>query len=224
MTGPGAPAGRGAVRREEGAARRPAGERGRRKERARTGDPFAALGLAARPEVTGDDVRSAWRRIAAATHPDRADGGDPARFAAAAAAYSVLRTATGRGETLADLAGADRRVRQGRPARPSWMRPDWARPDWARPDWARLDWARLDWARLDWASRERGARAGRVAAAAWRLRHGRPGRLALRVAVAAAVNAGAVAAAGARPAVPAVITGTLTWLALTGRHDLAAPP
>ncbi|MGE5131831.1 MAG: hypothetical protein ACM32E_02855, partial [Gemmatimonadota bacterium] len=79
-------------------------------------DPFAALGLPARADVTGDDVRAAWRRIAAATHPDRADGGDPARFAAAASAYSVLRTATGRGEALADLAGAHRRAWPGRRA------------------------------------------------------------------------------------------------------------
>ena len=67
-------------------------------------DPFAALGLATRPDLTDDDVRAAWRRIAAATHPDRADGGDPERFAAAAAAYTVLRTRSGRGEALADLA------------------------------------------------------------------------------------------------------------------------
>ena len=46
-------------------------------------------------ELTDDDVRAAWRRVAAATHPDRADGGDPAAFAAAAAAYTLLRTAAG---------------------------------------------------------------------------------------------------------------------------------
>ena len=51
-------------------------------------------------------MRAAWRRIAAATHPDRADGGDPGRFAVAAAAYTVLRTRSGRGEALADLAGS----------------------------------------------------------------------------------------------------------------------
>ena len=67
-------------------------------------DPFAALGLPARPGITDDDVRAAWRRVAAASHPDRADGGDPARFAAAAAAYTVLRTQFGRSEALADLA------------------------------------------------------------------------------------------------------------------------
>ena len=66
-------------------------------------DPFAVLGLPAQADLTDDDVRAAWRRLAAATHPDRADGGDPARFATAAAAYTVLRTRSGRGETLADL-------------------------------------------------------------------------------------------------------------------------
>jgi curved DNA-binding protein CbpA len=66
--------------------------------------PFQPLGLPARPDLTDDDVRAAWRRVAAATHPDRADRGDPAAFAAAAAAYTLLRTATGRGEALADLA------------------------------------------------------------------------------------------------------------------------
>jgi hypothetical protein len=66
-------------------------------------DPFRALGLERGRQLADDDVRAAWRRVAAATHPDRADGGDPAAFAAAAAAYTLLRTAAGRGEALADL-------------------------------------------------------------------------------------------------------------------------
>ena len=69
-------------------------------------DPFALLGLPARAGLSDDDVRAAWRRIAAATHPDREDGGDPARFGAAAAAYVTLRTSFGRGEALADLGDA----------------------------------------------------------------------------------------------------------------------
>lgn len=77
-----------------------------------SGDPFAALGLAPGADLTDDDVRVAWRRIAAATHPDRADGGDPERFAIAAAAYSDLRTAYGRGEARASVAEA----RMARPA------------------------------------------------------------------------------------------------------------
>jgi curved DNA-binding protein CbpA len=73
-----------------------------------TEDPFGALGLPRRADLSDDDVRAAWRRIAAATHPDRDDGGDPARFGAAAAAYALLRTAYDRGEVLAELgSGAD---------------------------------------------------------------------------------------------------------------------
>jgi hypothetical protein len=71
-------------------------------------DPFTALGLAPGPDPGDDDVRAAWRRVAAATHPDRADGGDPAAFAVAAAAYTALRTASGRGEALADLFAGER--------------------------------------------------------------------------------------------------------------------
>ncbi len=66
-------------------------------------NPFAVLGLPARRDLTDEDVRAAWRRIAAATHPDLADGGDPVRYSAAAAAYDTLRTPFGRGEALADL-------------------------------------------------------------------------------------------------------------------------
>jgi curved DNA-binding protein CbpA len=107
-------------------------------------DPFAVLGLEPSPGLSDEDVRIAWRRAASDTHPDREDGGDPERFAAAAAAYTALRTRFGRGEALADLghapppapkassrrsAGAGRRrlpravtelarrVRRGRPAR-----------------------------------------------------------------------------------------------------------
>jgi len=47
--------------------------------------------------------------------------------------------------------------------------------------------------------------------------------LALRVAVASGVSAGAVTAVGWQPAAPALITGALTWLTLTARHDLAPP-
>jgi curved DNA-binding protein CbpA len=152
-------------------------------------DPFAVLGLPARPETGDDEVRAAWRRIAAATHPDRADGGDPARFAAAAAAYTTLRTRSGRGEALADLAA--RRPRAGAPS------PGAA--GWRRP---LLRLARLP---------------GRV-------RRGRPARLALRLAVVAAASAAAFAVAGWTPATPGLIAGSLTWLLLTARHDLAPPP
>ena len=159
----------------------------------READPFATLGLPARPGVGDDEVRAAWRRIAAATHPDRADGGDPARFAAAAAAYTTLRTPFGRSEALADLrgaagAGGTGLAGRGHPARRRWL------PARASP-------ARL----------------------LRRIRRGRPVRLAVRLAVVVAVGVTAAAVAGWAPATPALITGAITWLLLTGRHDLAPP-
>jgi curved DNA-binding protein CbpA len=141
-------------------------------------DPFSALGLPAQPGITDDEVRAAWRRIAAASHPDRADGGNPGRFAAAAAAYTLLRTPFGRSEALADLAGSRGAGRRGR-------------------------------------------QPGRLLTRAWR---GRPALLALRLAIVAAVCATVIAVAGAAPATPALITGAVTWLLLTARHDLAPPP
>ena len=67
-------------------------------------NPFTALGLPIRPDLTDEQVRAAWRSIAAATHPDRPDGGDVTRYTAAATAYAQLRTAWGRSEAYADLA------------------------------------------------------------------------------------------------------------------------
>jgi hypothetical protein len=66
-------------------------------------DPFAALGLPVRPDLTDEQVRTAWRAVAAATHPDRPGGGNPAKYAAASAAYATLRTGWGRSEAYADL-------------------------------------------------------------------------------------------------------------------------
>jgi curved DNA-binding protein CbpA len=169
--------------------------------------PFAALGLPARADLTDDEVRAAWRRVAAATHPDRADGGDPARFAAAAAAYTALRTRSGRGEALGGLAGpaawagrGGRGQAGGEAGRVSSDRPG---------------------------SRDSG-RPGRIAGSLIRLparaRGGRPAVLLARLAATATVAALAVIAAGWGPASAAVITGAVTWLVLTARHDLTPPP
>ena len=79
-------------------------------------NPFTALGLPARADLDDEQVRQAWRAIAAATHPDRADGGDAAAYTAASAAYARLRIAWGRSETLADLAA-------GTPPEPSGLVP-----------------------------------------------------------------------------------------------------
>src|SRR5689334_20501187 len=166
-----------------GAGRRRAGE-------SEAAGIFGALGLAADAALTDDEVRMAWRRVAAATHPDRADGGDPAAFAAAAAAYSFLRTGSGRGEVLAGPAGG---LTGGSGPGP-------------QPGGRR--WT------LRWAS-------GQAAELAWRIRRGRPWRLAARVTAAAALSVAVLALTGGRPAGPALVTGVLTWLACTVRRDLA---
>lgn len=156
--------------------------RERWRSRASAGDdPFLALGLPREAGLSDDDVRAAWRRVAAATHPDREDGGNPALFGAAAAAYSLLRTGYGRGEALADLdsrASRERRAACG---------------------------LSIGRGRLICASRE-----------------GRPGVLALRVVAAATVTGIAFVVAGWSPAWVGVLTGALTWLVSTGRHDLPA--
>lgn len=133
--------------------------------------------------MTDDEVRAAWRRIAAATHPDLPDGGDPSRFAAAAAAYATLRTAYGRGEAYADLT---------EPHAPAYRRPGAA----TTPAGAR---------RL-----------------LWRVRSGRPVRLAARVGLAAGVCLASTAVGGWQPATLAIAVGCLTWLIRTTRYDLAS--
>lgn len=191
-------------------------------------DPFAALGLTARPDLTDDDVRAAWRRVAAATHPDRSDGGDPERFAAAAAAYTELRTRFGRGEAMADA-----RTAPGRPptaGRRSAARRPSAQGSSAWRSAARRFSAWRALARRSSASRPSARRGSRlvlpraVGLLPARVRRGRPWRLALRILAAAAASAAAVAVTGSQPAGPALITGALTWLLLTAWQDLAPPP
>jgi hypothetical protein len=177
------------------------------------GDPFRALGLDADPGLADDDIRAAWHRIAAATHPDRADGGDPEAFSAAAAAYSDLRTPFGRGEALADLAG--------RPAhRPrGWLR--LVRWPHARPGRPAGDGGPR-------APRpRRPARSGTmVLARRWaaRARGGRPVRLALLVLGAAAVSVLAVLVDGWQPASVAIIAGAVIWTLRGSRRHLGARP
>ena len=163
-------------------------------------NPFTALHLPAGADLDDEQVRDAWRAIAAATHPDRPGGGEPAAYAAAAAAYAQLRTPWGRGEALADLAAADD---PGVLAAPGTPPPAWSpspppdRP--ATPGWRAV--TRLP---------------GRV-------RRGRPAVLAARTAIAAAVAVTAATLIPGTPSEPAVIAGSALWWALTARSDLAPP-
>jgi hypothetical protein len=178
-------------------------------------DPFEALGLPALPDLDDEQVRAAWRTIAAATHPDRADGGDAARYTAAAAAYAQLRTGWGRSEAWADLTsdtaataplpvihGADLAPRP-RPGMPSGgLR--------LLPGGLRLPGGLL--------------LPGGLRLLPARIRHGRPLRLALRAAAAARAARLAVGALPGQPAGPAVVTGIVTWFLLSARSDLAPLP
>jgi curved DNA-binding protein CbpA len=183
-------------------------------------DPFGVLGLPATPDLTDDDVRAAWRRIAAATHPDRADGGDPTRFALAAAAYTDLRTRYGRGEAYADLLAGQRQRRPRAQARPSQAdtTPSLANSAAGAAHLARNATAPAS-ERVGAAAAGRGPRGAR--SLAFRVRVGRPGVLVLRLAIAAAISAVGFVVTGAQPAAFALATGAVTWFLLTVRHDLA---
>jgi hypothetical protein len=162
-----------------------------------TPDPFADLGLPPGPDLADEQVRAAWRAIAIATHPDRPDGGDPARYAAASAAYATLRTRWGRSEAYADLAAAapPRRVRVIPPAT--------VQVPAARPSVSPWRTALLIPARI---------------------RHGRPARLTLRIAAAVILAFLVLHSGTGTPPIAGLLTGIGTWLVLTARGDLAPPP
>jgi hypothetical protein len=158
-------------------------------------NPFADLGLPADPGLTDEQVRSAWRQIAAATHPDRPGGGDAARYAAASAAYAQLRTGWGRSEAFADLADAG--TAMGPPPVIPVVAPE---PPHPLPGLAGLLYLPS------------------------RIRRGRPFRMTLRAAIAATLALLVLHLIPGQPAGPALVTALITWFALTTRADLAPPP
>ena len=176
-------------------------------------NPFEILGLPARRDLTDEQVRAAWRAIAAATHPDRPDGGDLARYTQASAAFAELRTSWGRSEAWADL--AERAWAEGRDG------PD---GDAVEPDTSPLPAIPAGpppGSPLDrWP--------GRPLAATWqlpsRIRRGRPRRLLLRAVIAAALSLLVLNLIPGQPAAPADVFGLVLWFVLTGRKDLAPPP
>jgi hypothetical protein len=184
-------------------------------------NPFAVLGLPERPDLDDETVRAAWRQIAAATHPDRPDGGDLARYTQASAAYAELRTPWGRSEALADLAESSRR--QGRldahpgryPGTDLAVAPDTdpdteplpavpaQTPPPSAPPWQPL-------LNLAWLPS--------------RIARGRPGRLLIRAAIATGLSLAVLILIPGRPAAPADVAGLVVWFVLTGRKYLAPPP
>ena len=166
--------------------------------------PFDALGLPTRPDLTDEQVRAAWRAIATATHPDRADGGDVARYTAATAAYVTLRTPWGRSEAFADMAAAA----DGTSPLPI-VRGAAEAEDAEVPDEPLAGPGEL------------------IAAFTWqlpaRIRHGRPLRLIIRGIVAALGCLGVLAVIPGQPAAPPLVAAVITWFVVTGRSDLAPP-
>src|SRR6516225_8097439 len=160
-------------------------------------NPFEALGLPARPDLGDEQVRAAWRNIAAATHPDRADGGDLARYTAASAAYAELRSPWGRSEAYADLAD---QADDGPVTAPLPPVPGEAPPV---PPWQPL------------------LALTQVPA---RIRSGRPLRLAIRGLIASVLALIVLQLVPGTPAAPADNLGLTIWFVLTGRKDLAPPP
>ncbi len=178
-------------------------------------NPFEALGLPVRCDLTDEQVREAWRAIAAATHPDRPDGGDLARYTQASAAFAELRTPWSRSEAWADQ--AEQAWAQGRdfpgggfgdgepdtaplPAIPPVLPPGLPPGGWPEHPLAPV----------------------------WRLpsrvRRGHPGRLLLRAFIAAALSLLVLNLIPGQPAAPADVGGLVLWFVLTGRKDLAPPP
>ena len=159
-----------------------------------TRNPFDALGLPTDPALTDEQVRAAWREIAAATHPDRPDGGNLARYTQASAAYAELRSPWGRSEAYADLT---ERLHDTTPLPPVTFEPSPPRPPLTfRP--LRLLPSRIV--------------------------HGRPLRLLIRAIIAALLSLAVLRLIPGQPAAPADIAGLVLWFALTGRSDLAPPP
>jgi hypothetical protein len=168
-------------------------------------NPFGALGLPTRRDLTDEQVRAAWRSVAAATHPDRADGGDLARYTSATAAYVQLRTPWGRSEAYADVTAA------GQDTSPLPVVPGGA------DDQA-------------WDEPVAGGPAGVLelfGAFTWqlpaRIRYGRPLRLVIRGVVAALACLGVLALIPGQPAAPPLVAALITWFLVTGRSDLAPP-
>ena len=166
--------------------------------------PFDVLGLPARPDLDDEEVRAAWRTLAAATHPDRPDGGDLARYTAASAAYAELRTGWGRSEAYADLTGADLlAVDDGPVTTPLPVIHADPGPEPSDSPWQPL--------------------LALVQVPA-RIRRGRPRRLLLRAVLGALLALAVLQLIPGQPARPADIAGLIVWFALTGRKDLAPPP
>lgn len=171
-------------------------------------NPFEILGLPARRDLTNEQVDAAWRAIATATHPDRPDGGDLARYTQASAAFAELRTPWSRSEAYANLVeqawaqGHDGLDDDGQPYTEP-LPPIQFGPETCVP---------------------RGNPVAVLVQLPTRIRRGRPLRLAIRAIIAAVLSLVVLQLIPGSPAAPADVLGLVLWFVLTGRRDLAPPP
>jgi len=171
-------------------------------------NPFEILGLPARRDLTNEQVDAAWRATAAATHPDRPDGGDLARYTQASAAFAELRTPWSRSEAYADLVeqawaqGHDGLDGDGQPYTEP-LPPIPSDPETGIP---------------------RGDPVAALVQLPTRISRGRPLRLAIRAIIAAVLSLVVLQLIPGSPAAPADVLGLVLWFVLTGRRDLAPPP
>ncbi|MGH3222516.1 MAG: J domain-containing protein [Streptosporangiaceae bacterium] len=176
-------------------------------------NPYAVLGLPEWPDLDDETVRAAWQQIADETHPDRADGGDLARYTRATAAYNDLCCPWGRTEAYADL--VDQAQRDGRwDAYPDPYPPGWGLCTSAPPPGPYdIELGPIPLDEILRLTRESPAR----------LRHGHPGRMAIRALVIAGLCL-TVLALFPRWAYPHVWVAALTGLFLIyARQDIAPP-
>jgi hypothetical protein len=179
-----------------------------------TTNPFAVLGLPERPDLDDETVRAAWRAIAAATHPDREDGGDLARYTQATAAYHELQTPWSRSEAYADL--TDQAWVHGlKAAYPDYFPGhDPGIPPEDIPEIVVIPpppfWLAHP---IYW-----------LVNLPSRVIHGRPVRMLIRAAVAAGLSLAALALIPGQIAAPVLIAALICWFTVTARSDLAPPP
>jgi hypothetical protein len=179
-----------------------------------TSNPFAILGLPERPDLDDETVRAAWRAIAKATHPDRQDGGDLARYTQAAAAYHELQTPWGRSEAYADL--QDQAWVSGlRDAYPDYFPGPGPVTD-DTPEIVIITPPDLPY----WFAHPLVVLAQIPA----RIIHGRPLRMLLRAAVAAGLSLAVLALIPGTPSAAADVALLITGFVVTARSDLAPPP
>jgi hypothetical protein len=180
-------------------------------------NPFAVLGLPERPDLDDETVRAAWRAIAVATHPDRADGGDLPRYTQATAAFHELRCPWGRSEAYADL--VDQAFRDGRwNAYPDPFQGFDDDTDDEPPPGGTAEMALLP--PPFWLAHPLAA----LAQLPGRIIRGRPLRMLIRAAVAAGLCLAVLALIPGRRGAAVLVALLIGWFAVAARSDLAPPP